>query len=232
DGCKRLREYLVEHRCILVPQLALYAPLPVCAAELVVNLVALLRILGGALPLLELRDLRLQARGTLADHAAEPLCLAAQFIVRHTGESFGVLVDGINDGLNALALAVVPRSENAGDYGLEHLFFLSVQSCRRYVGGYGLRNESMDRRSRPDALPNLSGRHIHLPCIEHLSSDPCRKRKVLTTTAQDRNSGHRQYTLDVTPSIECSRGICTCKQGQAGLRPPIVQSTHGVNRVR
>src|SRR5439155_13033716 len=85
-----------------------------------VEAVALRGIRGGVLPVLQLDDLGFELSGPLANDSPKALRLRAKLLVRNGPEPRIVLVDRIDDRLNAPPLTLMSRTNDGADDSLDH----------------------------------------------------------------------------------------------------------------
>ncbi len=110
--CERLGKKLVQHSCNRGTKLGFRASAAIDAAQLVVDLLTSGGIGGDAFLLPELRDARLDLARALPDAGAELLRLGAELFLGDGLEAGIMLVDLVDDRLNALALPIVASSEH------------------------------------------------------------------------------------------------------------------------
>ena len=125
---ERLGEDLLEHLRDHHAQLALHAAAAVAAAQLVVDRRALVGVGGELLLLLERRDLTLEVGRALVHDAAQALRLLLQLVLGQAPQPLVLLVDRIDERLDALHFPLVAGPEDGGEHGLDHDVPLAVQS--------------------------------------------------------------------------------------------------------
>src|SRR5688572_30719514 len=136
---EHFREELFQRVRGQLAELALESTSPVGTSELIVDHLALGGLARDALLFLELGDAALQLLHPLADDLTELLRLRLQLTVAQRREPLLVVMNLVEDGLDALQLAIVSRAEERFGDSLEHDEPLSIQPgvadvCRNGIG--------------------------------------------------------------------------------------------------
>ncbi len=163
NGGKGFGQQLVEDVGDRGTKLRFDSAAPIDPAQLVVQLLALGGIGGDALPVSEISDARFDVGRDLADARAELLGLTAKLLLGDGLEAGILLVDLVDDRLNALALTIVASSEHSAQQPCQHfpvflgritsVSTIEPASVDEPLDTFG--HESLDRFSRAQPVPDL-----------------------------------------------------------------------------
>jgi hypothetical protein len=123
---KSFRKNFIESFRGRFAQLGLYTAAPIEATELRVDALTLRGVGRSMLRRFELGDFRLQLTRRVANYSAKFFCLTAKLFLGNRMKALVFSIDGVDNRLDALSLALVPSADYSRQHSLEHYLSLSI----------------------------------------------------------------------------------------------------------